>query len=130
MSWKKWLKYALQSLFYLLVFLFALGPAVVPLQESKDKIRAFTRSEEFDYVDWTLGAVTTKLERSPLKTASYLDRESQRQVVFDYLGLVESIQLAEAELNLIYTVITSYSIHYTKLYEPSTPPRGMGLRCR
>lgn len=103
MSWKKRLKYALQSLFYLMVFLYAVGPAVVPLNDPKEKIRAYTRSEEFDYVDWTLDAVVTKFGRSPLKTASYLDYESQRQVVFDYLNLVESIKLAEAELNLIYT---------------------------
>lgn len=103
MSWKKRLKYAIQSLFYLLVFLFALGPAVVPLNDPKEKIRAFTRSDEFDYVEWTIDAIGTKFGRSPLKTASYLNRESQRQVVFDYLSLVESIQLAEAELNLIYT---------------------------
>ena len=102
MSLKKWLKYAFQSLFYLIVFLYALGPAVVPLHDTKERIRAFTRAEEFDYVDWTVGAIDIKLGRVPLKTASYLDREGQRQVVLDYLDLIQSIQAAEAELNLIY----------------------------
>ena len=103
MLWKKWLKYFFQFLFYLAIFLFALGPAAVTLNDPREQIRAYTRAEEFDYVEWTLNALAVKLGRAPLQTTGYMDREGQRQVVLDYIALIDEIRVAEAELSLIYT---------------------------
>ncbi len=102
MSWRKRLKYLVQFVFYFLVLNFYVGPAVTPMSDSKSQIRAYTRSEEFDYVDWTIDALVTKLEQLPLDTVDYLDQEGQRQVIFDYLALIYNIQVAEDQLNLIY----------------------------
>ena len=102
MSWWKRLKYLVQIGFYGAVILFVIGPAAVPLSSEKGKIRAFTRADEFDYVEWTVDTVLTKVSRAALDTADYLDSEAQRQVVLDYLVLVSEIQTAEAQLSLIY----------------------------
>ena len=97
------IKYLVQTVFYSLVFMYLLGPATATLSDSKDKVRAFTRAVEFDYVEWTIDALKVKLKRLPLNTVDYLDREGQRQVIFDYINLIGKIQQVEAELSLIYT---------------------------
>ena len=97
------IKYLVQAVFYSLVFMYLLGPATATLSDSKDKVRAFTRAIEFDYVEWTIDALKVKLKRLPLNTVDYLDREGQRQVIFDYINLIGKIQQVEAELSLIYT---------------------------
>jgi len=103
MSWQRKFKYFAQSIFYFLVFMYYLGPSTTAVIDSKDKVRAFTRPIEFDFVEWTIDALGVKLERLPLNTIDYLDRESQRQIVLDYIHLIGEIQQAEGELNLIYT---------------------------
>ena len=103
MSWQRKSKYLVQAIFYFLVFMYTLGPSTTVGIDSKAKVRAFTRPIEFDYVEWTINALGVKLERLPLNTIDYLDRESQRQIVYDYINLIGEIQQAEGELNLIYT---------------------------
>jgi len=103
MSWQRKFKYLVQTIFYFLVFMYALGPSTISVIDSKARVRAFTRPIEFDFVEWTMDALEVKLERLPLNTIDYLDREGQRQIVFDYINLIGEIQQAEGELNLIYT---------------------------
>jgi hypothetical protein len=103
MSWQRKFKYLVQTIFYFLVFMYTLGPSTIAVIDSKARVRAFTRPIEFDFVEWTMDALEVKLERLPLNTIDYLDREGQRQIVFDYINLIGEIQQAEGELNLIYT---------------------------
>lgn len=103
MSWKQRLKYLLQIIIYSAVILFAVGPAQTPMNDPKGKVRAFTRADEFDYVEWTIDAVITKVGRITLDTIDYLDREEQRQVVLDYIHLVGEIFRVEDELARVYT---------------------------
>jgi len=103
MSWQRKFKYLVQTIFYFLVFMYTLGPSTITVIDSKARVRAFTRPIEFDFVEWTMDALEVKLERLPLNTIDYLDREGQRQIVFDYINLIGEIQQAEGELNLIYT---------------------------
>lgn len=67
-----------------------------------ERIRVFTRRLEFNYVSWTLSAASVKLSQLALETPAHLTPESQKQVVQDYLLLVERINQAEAHLNDIY----------------------------
>jgi hypothetical protein len=83
--------------------MYYLGPATAPLNDPKARVHAFTRSAEFDYVEWTIDALRVKLARLPLNTIDYLDRDSQRQIIFEYINLIGKIQQAESDLNLIYT---------------------------
>ena len=103
MSWKRRLKYFVQIIFYGVVILFFLGPAQAPLNDQRGKIRAFTRSDEFDYVDWMVDAIVTKVGFSTLDTVNYLSVEEQRQIVLEYIDLVGQIFAAEDQLSLIYT---------------------------
>lgn len=103
MSWKRRLKYFIQILFYGAVLLFLLGPAQTPLNDQRGKIRAYTRSAEFDFVEWTIDAILTKVGRATLDTTSYLTVDEQRQVVLDYIDLMGKIFTAEDQLSLIYT---------------------------
>ncbi|MEJ2487039.1 MAG: hypothetical protein P8Y68_15030, partial [Anaerolineales bacterium] len=103
MSWLRGMKYAFQIVFYALIFMYYLGPAAASLDDPRAKVRAFTRSIEFDYSAWTIDAFKIKLERLPLDTVDYLDREGQRQVIFKYISLIGQIQQSEGELSLIYS---------------------------
>jgi hypothetical protein len=102
MSWPRRIKYLLQAVFYSLVLLYLVGPATAPLNDEKDKVRAFARPVEFDYVEWTIDALREKLEQMPLDTTDYLNQEGQRQVVFEYIHLIGKIQQAESDLSLVY----------------------------
>ncbi|MBN2045731.1 MAG: hypothetical protein JW757_11965 [Anaerolineales bacterium] len=103
MHWRKLPKRVIQIIFFGLIFLFALGPAAMPLNDPEEKIRAYTRAEEFDYVTWTIDALKVKLGRATLQTNNYLTLADQKQIVLDYLELIRTIQLTEAELSLVFT---------------------------
>jgi hypothetical protein len=103
MSLWKWIKYSAQVGFFGAVFLFVLGPAAVPVNDPTEQIRVYTRAVEFDFVDWTIDAALTKIRYGALGLADYLDREQQREVVFQYLDLVRQIRSAENQLTLIYS---------------------------
>ena len=103
MSWLTQLKRIIQILFYTAVFLFALGPASLPLHDPEESIRAYTRAEEFDFVNWTIDAAVVKLGGVALQTSDYLDLESQQQVVREYIDLIREIDVNEWQLNTVYT---------------------------
>jgi hypothetical protein len=60
------------------------------------------KASEFDYIAWTLNAANLKIEQSSLKTSNYLDQASRKQIVLDYIHLVDTIQKKEAQLYAIY----------------------------
>ncbi len=68
-----------------------------------DRVRTFTRASEFDFVDWTLGALGVKLAQASLDTPSYFDLKEQHQIVVDYIHLVDQIMKDEDRLNQIYS---------------------------
>ncbi|HKJ27150.1 MAG TPA: hypothetical protein VJ965_05905, partial [Anaerolineales bacterium] len=103
MSWKRRLKYFIQIVFYAAVILFYLGPAQAPLNDERGKIRAFTRSDEFDYVEWTIDAILTKFGRATLDTVGYLSIDDQHDIVLEYIDLVGQIFVTEDDLSQIYT---------------------------
>jgi hypothetical protein len=90
-------------LFVLLLGTMLLAYSTVPPGDQLERIRAFTRQIEFDYVTWTLNALGGKIRDGAVGTQTYLaDEEVNRQVVLDYLALVERIQGAEGHLENIY----------------------------
>jgi hypothetical protein len=85
---------------------FALLPGgsdmLVPVKP-QERIRLYTRAVEFDYFTWTLDAIAGKLGQAAVDTPFYFDETHQRQIVTDYLGLMDEILQDEYQLNLIYT---------------------------
>ena len=73
-----------------------------PPGDELERIRAYSRSLEFDYVGWTLNAIGTKLTQAALEATETLTPEEQRQILLGYLDLVRRIDEAEAHLNDIY----------------------------
>jgi len=67
-----------------------------------NRVRAFTREIEFDFVDWTLDALRLKLFETALGTGNYLPEQRRGQLVLDYLELVAQIQDAELQFRQIY----------------------------
>jgi len=82
--------------------LFLMGASAIPPGDKHERVRAFTRQIEFDYVAWTLEAVETKLAQAALRTTDYLPEETRRQMVLAYLDLIADIQRREAELEALY----------------------------
>jgi hypothetical protein len=89
--------------FEIILFLAILTRSVLPLTDPIEKIRAFTRNIEFDYIAWTLDAFKVKLDQSALGTDRYLNEEQRHDLVVDYINLVIRIQTDESDLNEIYS---------------------------
>jgi hypothetical protein len=72
-------------------------------RDQQERVRAFTRDLEFDYVSWTLRAWGVKINQSALGTGKYLPADTRHQVVMDYLDLVRQIRQTEEELNALFS---------------------------
>jgi len=94
----RWIRFV----FSVLVMVPFLGGSSIPPGDKIERVRAFTRNIEFDYVSWTLGALGVKFSQAALKTGDYLPADKQRQIVLEYTQLVHKIQQDEAQLNDIY----------------------------
>jgi hypothetical protein len=79
------------------------GSHQVYSDKPEDLARRYTRSLDFDFFNWTLDAISIKLAQSSIKLPYYLNEADRRQVVTDYLDLIEAILQAENQLNLLYT---------------------------
>jgi hypothetical protein len=82
---------------------FALGGSSLPPGDQVERIRAFTRSIEFDYITWTLDALGVKLGQFALGSSNYIPADSQSQLVIDYLKLVSDMSALQSQIQVIYT---------------------------
>jgi hypothetical protein len=98
MSVKRWSKILLVLVVGSLLLAFSNYPQGDELQ----RLRAFSRPLEFDYVGWTLNALGTKLGQVALGAADTLSPEEQGQLVLDYLDLIRQIDQTNRRLNDIY----------------------------
>jgi hypothetical protein len=82
--------------------MFLLGSSVVLPSDQTERVRAYTRDIEFDYIAWTLDAIGVKVKQLALGSISYLPEGSRRQLLLDYLDLINQIQRGESELYGVY----------------------------
>lgn len=99
MSLTRWLKILLVLGVGSLLLAFSNYPPGDELQ----RIRAFSRPLEFEYVGWILNALGTKFGQIALDDIESMSPEEQRQVVFDYLDLISQIGQANRHLNEIFS---------------------------
>jgi hypothetical protein len=92
----------LNILLFLMLASLLMGGSSLPPGDKTERVRAFTRDIEFDYIAWTLDALQIKLGQVALGTADYLSQPAQRQQVLDYRDLVIEIQNNEAQLAEFY----------------------------
>lgn len=67
-----------------------------------DRVRAYTRNIEFDYISWMLNAAGLKVQQGAVGLPGYLDRESGKVVVSNYLYVTQQVIQAEDALNRVY----------------------------
>lgn len=67
-----------------------------------EKVRAFTRSLEFDYVEWMANAAMVKLRADSVNLPHTLGREEQKQIVMEYFRSTQAILEKEYQLAQIY----------------------------
>ncbi len=79
------------------------GSSLLVSTEPSEAARRYTRSVEFDYVSWTLEALSVKLDQAALDTPFYFTETARHQIVVDYLQMMDNILNSEYQLNLTYT---------------------------
>jgi hypothetical protein len=98
MSLQKWTYLILM----LILGILTLTYSGLPPGDQMERVRAFSRDLEFDYIAWTLDALGVKLEQLALQASDFLPAEARQKLVLDYLNLVDQINQAESLLNEIY----------------------------
>jgi hypothetical protein len=86
----------------LLVLLGIITASQVPLRTTDSRVRQFTRTLEFDFGQWTLGAGLSEFGQSSLGDGAYLTDGQRSQVVRRYMHLVDEIHASQSDLEDIY----------------------------
>ena len=90
--------------FYAIFFASLLGASnLLVSTRPSEAARRYTRALEFDYVSWTLEALSIKLDQAALGTPFYYTETARHQIVADYLDLMDTILTDENRLNLLFT---------------------------
>ncbi|GAP08471.1 hypothetical protein ATHL_03376 [Anaerolinea thermolimosa] len=92
----------LQRTIFLLLLGLVLSRSDGLFTDDYDRVRAFVRRDEFEYVQWVLNALATKNTQAALDAPRYLSLEDQKQAVFRYLDLVARIDGLNREVATIY----------------------------
>jgi hypothetical protein len=90
--------------FLVVFFIFAaiLSYSNPSLTDEIEKVRTYTRDIEFNYISWTADALLVKFKAASIDGAHILDRETQKQVVSEYLRITQDILTKEDALQKIY----------------------------
>lgn len=88
---------------FLLIILAALtGYSNPSLTNPIEKVRAYTRSLEFDYVEWMANAALIKARAASVDLPYTLTRETQREIVGEYIRSTQRILEKEYQLAQLY----------------------------
>ncbi|MEN9562843.1 MAG: hypothetical protein RIR73_1087 [Chloroflexota bacterium] len=67
-----------------------------------EKVRAYTRSLEFDYVEWMGAAAALKLRSASISLPQTINPDEQKLVVTEYFLVTQSILEKEYQLSILY----------------------------
>jgi len=79
-----------------------LGASTVASGDPLERVRRFTRQQEFEYVGWTLDALLFKLSAFSVGAAGYLPEPDRQDLVRSYAELIVEAGQLEARLAEIY----------------------------
>jgi hypothetical protein len=96
------LRRTIRILIIMAILAILLDGSIVPPGNQTERVRAFTRQIEFDYIGWTINALGVKFQQIALGSGDYLSSDVRHRMMLDYMGLVADIQRAEAQLNDVY----------------------------
>mgnify|MGYP005811904335 CR=1 FL=1 len=97
-----WVKVVLRDLLAILIGAAIVSQSVVTPGSPDEAIRAYTRMNEFDYVNWTLNALLVKGVQGALQAPRYMSAASQHELVYEYLDLLRQENAASASVDRIY----------------------------
>jgi len=83
--------------------IFLLGASNLAPGVPIEKVRAYTRQIEFDFIGWTLNTLRLKLFETAVGASNYLPESERHQLVIEYLGLIQRILGKEGDLEQIYS---------------------------
>lgn len=96
------LQLVVTNLVVIAILLPQISKSVVPPGDKVEQVRASTRMIEFDFTNWTLDALHVKGSQAAAGLPGYMSDIAQRQVVLDYLRLVQRIERTRGEIERIY----------------------------
>lgn len=96
------LKRVARVTFWLMAGIFLLQRSDLEPGDQVERVRAFTRPIEFDYITWTWDALWVKGAQTSLGSLDYIPIEEHARIVLDYLALVGQIQQVEREIEKIF----------------------------
>jgi len=88
----------------LLLFLLAAlaGHSNPTLTDPLEKVRAYTRTLEFDYIEWMADAALLKARAAAINLPYTLDRAAQKEIVVEYLRVTQTAFEKEGQLAQIF----------------------------
>lgn len=86
----------------LLILGFIAGYSNPSLTNPIEKVRAFTRQIEFDYIEWMSNAAIVKIRAASAGIPYTLEHEAQKEIVNKYLRITQNILEKEYQLAQIY----------------------------
>jgi hypothetical protein len=88
----------------LILFILALvlGYSTPSRSDETEKVRAYTRQIEFNYLSWMGEAAFLKLRSASVGVPHTIDRAAQKQIVAEYMRFTQQILEGEHELEKIY----------------------------
>lgn len=92
----------LEMTFLLFILAALTGFSNPSLTNPIEKVRAYTRSLEFDYGEWMTDAALIKIRAASVDLPYTLDRETQKQIVGGYILTTQSILEKEYQLSQFY----------------------------
>lgn len=91
----------LRNVFILVLLALFARQSTLPPADSTERVRFYTRDEEFDYLEWTLQAFWIKFNQSALGINRYMTDEQGAETVLDFIEMTQRIQEAENELRTL-----------------------------
>lgn len=86
------------------VIILAIVQSSVPVIATfEDRVKVFTRADEYDYSVWTLDALSIKFSQASTSLANYLSIDEQRKTVLSYIELVRLLDQIKSQISLIFT---------------------------
>ncbi len=89
--------------FWILFGIILLSSSTILVHEYPEKVRQFTHTIEFDYVDWTIKAIGQKIQQSAVSVEDYLPAGRSTNIVREYIRAQREVQRLEVEISIIYS---------------------------
>ena len=84
------------------IFVVVIGPEWPAFQDERYKLNRILGQRYFDFVVWETRALAAKAEAALTSGQEYLDDETRKELVFEYLTVIGEIRGLESEVNAIF----------------------------